>query len=88
MSELRKVEVLKDGLWEEIEFIELEVGNKFRMFDSPEEPVIGHDGTTEWIVVKGPYRRRKDEVLTVETVDTEEQFKEYQKAQANSIGEK
>ena len=69
MEELRKVEVFKDDGWLEIQFKELEVDNKFRMFEPDGSPVIGLAGVTEWIVTKGPYRRTEDEVWTVECDD-------------------
>jgi hypothetical protein len=69
MEELRKVEVLRDGEWSEIQFKELEVDDKFRMFEPDRSPVIGLAGAIEWVVTKGPYRRTEDEVWTVECDD-------------------
>jgi hypothetical protein len=69
MEELRKVEVFRDKEWSEIQFKNLEVNDKFRMFDPDGTPVIGLGGVTEWAVTKGPYRRTEDEVWTVECDD-------------------
>ena len=70
MEELRKVEVFKDNKWKELYFKRLQVGDKYRMIEPDGSPVIGEgkkfEGTTEWVVTKGPYRRPKDEVWTVE----------------------
>jgi hypothetical protein len=72
LEELRKVEVLEDGNWVEIQFEYLKVGDKFRMFESTEEEVIGLYGTTEWVVSRGPYRLSADSVWTVDVNYEEE----------------
>ena len=66
MEKFRKVEVFKDNEWLEIQFKELEVDNRFRMFEPDGSPVLGSAGITEWVVTKGPYRRDEDGVWTVE----------------------
>ena len=73
MEELRKVEVFKDGVWKEIQFVDLEVGDNYRMFESDGEPVVGKgagdpifEGTTAWVVTKAPYEHPDSGVLTVE----------------------
>ena len=72
MGELRKVEVFKDDVWKEIQFEDLKVGDKYRMFEPDGSPVVvigdggKFEGATEWIVTKGPYKREKDGVWTVE----------------------
>ena len=69
MEELRKVEVFRDEEWKEIKFEELQVGDKYRMFESEGVPVVGKgmefEGTTEWIVTKNPYYHNKGRVLEV-----------------------
>ena len=69
MEELRKVEVLKNDGWKEIQFIDLEIDDKFRMFEPDGSPVVGLGGITEWAVTRAPYRRTEDEVWTVECDD-------------------
>ena len=72
MTNLRKVEVFKGGGWSEIKFEELEVGDKYRMFEPDGSPVVvigdggKYEGATEWVVLEGPYRRSKDGVWTVD----------------------
>ncbi len=72
MTNLRKVEIFKDNSWVEIKFEDLEVGNKFRMFEPDDgSPVIDKgkefEAITEWIVTKGPYKRSEDGAWTVQT---------------------
>ena len=68
MEELRKVEVFRDNEWKGIKFEELQVGDKYRMFEPDGFPVIGKgmdfDGTTEWLVTKAPCENENG-VLTV-----------------------
>ena len=68
MEELRKVEVFKDDGWSEIQFVDLEVDDKFRMFEPDGSPVIGLAGATEWLVTKGPRYHNKGRTLEVECV--------------------
>lgn len=49
MSDLRKVEILKDGEWIEIEFCELKKDDIFRMFEPTGEEV--YDNNRENIFV-------------------------------------
>lgn len=52
---LRIVEVEKDGIWTEVNFRDLKIGDKFRMFDPPElSPVKDNEGYTEWFVTTNP----------------------------------
>lgn len=44
MLDLRKVELLKDGEWIEIEFYELKEDDIFRMFESTGEEVYNNNG--------------------------------------------
>ena len=69
MEKLRKVEVFKDNEWSAIQFVDLEVDDKFRMFEPDGTPVVGLGGVMEWVVTKGLYRRTEDEVWTVECAD-------------------
>lgn len=40
MSDKRKIEIKKDGVWEEFKFADLKKGMIFRMFESTGEPVV------------------------------------------------
>lgn len=68
MEELRKVEVFRDNGWSEIQFVDLAVDDKFRMFEPDRSPVVGLGGITEWLVTKGPRYHNKGTVLEVECV--------------------
>jgi hypothetical protein len=54
MSRFRRVLIEKDNNWIEVEFKELQIGNKFKMFEPTGEPVIGLKDNTEWIVMTEP----------------------------------
>ena len=68
MEELRKVEVFKDNKWSEIQFVDLEVDDRFRMFEPDGSSVVGLEGITEWLVTKGPRYHNKGTALEVECV--------------------
>lgn len=45
----RKIEVRRDGLWQDIEMKDVKAGDTIRMFESEDKPVIGVDGKTEFV---------------------------------------
>ena len=60
-----KVEVNKDGDWRSTKMFELKDGELFRMFDpETDEPYIGEEGLTEWVVFGEPYLN-EDGIWTV-----------------------
>lgn len=65
MEDLRKVEVLKDGKWQEIEFKKIHKGDIFRLFESTGEPVMDNNGKTEFVAKNEPYMT-SDGVLGVD----------------------
>ena len=69
MAELRKVEIFVDNNWKEIKFEELEVGDRYRMFEPAGERVVGINYEDEWVVTRGPTSREEDGVSTVECID-------------------
>ena len=62
----RKVEILKNSEWQEVEFVKLELDNIIRMFEPDGSPVsMKEDSSTIWKVTKAPYKGIND-VLTIE----------------------
>jgi len=65
----RKIEMLENEEWKEVQFQELKSGNVFRMFEPDGKPVVGaideFEGTTSWKVIRDPYLN-EDNVLTVD----------------------
>lgn len=56
MSECRKVQVKRNGVWEDIKFEELNKGELFRMFEPDNnEPVKDEKGNTEFTATSEPY---------------------------------
>lgn len=55
MRDYRKVEVLKNDIWEQKEFYELREGDTFRMFESTGEPVIGNKNDTVFKATSNPF---------------------------------
>jgi hypothetical protein len=55
MEDMRKVEVLKNGKWQSIEFKDICKGDIFRLFESTGEPVIDNNGKTEFVAKSEPY---------------------------------
>lgn len=51
MLDLRKVEILKDGEWIEIEFCELKKDDIFRMFESTGEEVYNDNGENIFVAL-------------------------------------
>lgn len=69
-EKLRKVEVLENTKWQEVEFAKLELDNIVRMFEPDGSPVVmEEDDSTIWKVVKAPYKNTND-VLTIEIEST------------------
>jgi len=65
-EEFRKVEILKNNEWQEIEFAKLELSSVIKMFDPDGAPVVmKEDDSTIWEVTKAPYKNA-DDVLTIE----------------------
>ena len=65
-EKFRKVEVLENTKWQEVEFAKLELDNIIRMFEPDGSPVImEEDGSKIWKVTKAPYKGIND-VLTIE----------------------
>ena len=64
--ELRKVQILKNCEWIEVDFSELKLGDTFRMFEPTGESVVGDKGMSEWTVTSTPYPTNKDGVMAVE----------------------
>ena len=55
MGTLRKVQIFKED-WKDISFRELKAGDKFRMFDPPENsPVVDNSDNSEWIALSDAY---------------------------------
>lgn len=55
MKDLRKIEVLKNNKWQEINFEHLHKGDIFRMFESTGEPVVDNKGNRHFKAVSEPY---------------------------------
>ncbi len=55
MLDLRKIEVLKDLKWQEVQFYELREGDIFRMFESTGESVLNTDGQTIFYASTNPF---------------------------------
>lgn len=55
MNELRKVQKLNNGIWEDIEFQNLKLGDTFRLFESDGEPVINDKGESEFVTISDLY---------------------------------
>ena len=56
MKELRKVEIFENGQWNEIEFKDLKLGNKFRLFEPDGERVIDKEkNEDEWMATSDAY---------------------------------
>lgn len=55
MLDLRKIEVLKDLKWQEVQFYELRDGDIFRMFKSTGEPVFNTDEQTIFYASSNPF---------------------------------
>ena len=61
-----KVEVNRNGEWKETKMFELRDGELFRMSDpETDEPFMGEEGATEWMVLGAPYLN-EDGVWTVD----------------------
>ncbi len=61
----RYVEVLKHGKWVPFNFMSMEVGDIFRMFEEDSTPVKDEKGNTEFKVKEKPFIRN-DGVYAVE----------------------
>ncbi len=55
------------GLWEEIEFKKLVIGDIFRLFDDGERYVNKADGNNVWIATGIPYLN-KDNIWAIDTL--------------------
>lgn len=53
-----------DDTWEPVEFMELTIGDTFRIYEQDGEPVIGQNGHNEWIATSKPYIN-KDGIPTI-----------------------
>lgn len=55
MQDFRKVEILKDGEWNEANFESIRAGDIFRMFESTGETVMDNNGNTQFLAKTRPY---------------------------------
>jgi hypothetical protein len=55
MSEDRKVEILRNSSWQEVNFEQLKVGDTFRLFELTGEPVVDHKGNTIFYAKSNPH---------------------------------
>lgn len=73
--EYRKVEVYAEGEWYEVKFEDLKPEDTFRLWDSPDDPVVSPDGDTYWRCTSDPYmsecKQHDGTVQNVLTVTTE-----------------
>jgi len=70
MDNIRTVEILRAGIWHNSDFNDIEKGDLFRMFEPPDNsPVIGTEGSYIFKAVGDVYKRDKDGVLTVNTIE-------------------
>ena len=67
MSDLREVEILKDGKWIEIEFCELKKNDIFRMFEPTGEKVYNDNRETIFIASSDAFVGENG-VLTINTL--------------------
>lgn len=44
-----------DGSWEPVEFMELTIGDVFRVYEDTGEPVVDQKGRKEWVAAGNPY---------------------------------
>lgn len=69
MTELRRVEVLKEGKWVQVRMKDLNVGDRFRLFENDNQ-TVSHEFATEWYVTESPkliVNENKEETWSVET---------------------
>lgn len=45
----------RDGSWEPVEFMELTIGDVFRIYEQDGEPVVDQKGRKEWVAAGKPY---------------------------------
>jgi len=62
---LRTVEIYKKDRWERIEFKELRIGDRFRLFEDDSTVVMDNENCKEWLVSSLP-RINSDGVYEVE----------------------
>ncbi|WP_373896375.1 hypothetical protein [Virgibacillus sp. CBA3643] len=67
----RKLEVLNNGKWVSKEFSQVEIGERFRLFEENGERVYSMRGSKQWIAAKEPYQNSKGEWAIEADVDTE-----------------
>lgn len=63
MEEKRRAERFVDGQWIEVEFLDLKVGDKFRLYE-PDGTPVDHD--YEWIATSNAYINQDTGVGTIE----------------------
>ena len=67
MSDIRRIEVLKEGNWAEINFSDIKKGDVVRMFEPTGDPVLVENKYAEWRVTSdGAYSRDEDGLMTID----------------------
>lgn len=64
MGDERYVEIYNCGEWVKASFEELKIGDRFRLYESTGELVIGENGQIEWFCTSKPYLNINN-ILTV-----------------------
>lgn len=62
-EEKRKAELFVDGQWIEVRFLDLKIGDKFRLYE-PDGTPVAHD--FEWIATSDAYINQENGVGTIE----------------------
>ena len=53
---MRKTQILKDDKWIPIPFNKLRKGNRFRMFENDNSPVLDSKGEPEWTALSDAFK--------------------------------
>lgn len=59
MEDLRRVEILRNGQWQEVDFGFIKAGDIFRMFEATGEPVVDNNGNRLFIAISNPYKTKE-----------------------------
>ena len=59
----RTVQVYDNGIWVDVEFKELNKGDRFKLFESTGEPVASPDGISEWIASSNPFTNKYGDLV-------------------------
>lgn len=60
----RKAKILVDGLWIDVSFKDIKMGDKFKLFESDGEQVKDNSGEIEWVAACDPFYNSEG-VLTI-----------------------